>query len=114
MEEEKRPEWVKGKTIHENFEMIDCPSFHPIKDFIMDDSCYLLIRINRVDTKIEVGICNYKHELLKGYQGVRAQDIYYRLLKDGWIKRLDHAAYLGKELKKAEIALATGSDYYQE
>ena len=34
--------------------------------------------------------------------------------KKGWFTRLDHAAYLGKELKKAEIALATGTDYVQE
>ena len=31
-----------------------------------------------------------------------------------WFNRKDHAAYLGKELKKAEIALILGTEYYQE
>lgn len=110
----KRPEWVKDKVLHKDFEMIECPPFHPTKDFTMDNSCYLLIRVDRNDMKIEVGVCNYKHELLKGYRGRLAQDIYYSFLKDGWIKRLDHAAYLGKELKKAELAMSMGYDYYQE
>ena len=31
-----------------------------------------------------------------------------------WFTRLDHAAYLGKELKKAELALALDEKYNQE
>jgi len=28
--------------------------------------------------------------------------------------KMDHAAYLGKELKKAEMCMVLGCDYYQE
>jgi dihydropteroate synthase len=32
----------------------------------------------------------------------------------GLVSRLDHAAYLGSELAKAEIALKTGKEYIQD
>jgi tetrahydromethanopterin S-methyltransferase subunit A len=32
----------------------------------------------------------------------------------GLVTRLDHAAYLGRELAKAELALKTGADYEQD
>ena len=30
------------------------------------------------------------------------------------VSRLEHAAYLGRELARAELALATGADYIQD
>jgi len=35
-------------------------------------------------------------------------------IEQGLITQLDHAAYLGRELAKAEIALKTGSHYEQD
>lgn len=45
---------------------------------------------------------------------MKAQDLYLPIINDGWVEEKEHAAYLGKELKKAEIALALGNEYYQE
>jgi dihydropteroate synthase len=47
-------------------------------------------------------------------KGKTAETIYAKVLELGLVSRLDHAAYLGSELAKAEIALKTGKDYVQD
>ncbi len=46
--------------------------------------------------------------------GKTAEAILGTIVKMGLVKGLYHAGYLGKELKKAEIALKTGCDYEQD
>ena len=77
-----------------------------------DDKSFLLIRIK--DTKIEVGICNYNYELVKAYRGKDAQALYKKILDDGWITEMKHAAYLGMELQEAKHCLKTGKKYVQK
>lgn len=48
------------------------------------------------------------------YCGRTAADLTVALLKDGCATRLDHAAYLGRELERAEIALTLGRSYVQD
>jgi len=47
-------------------------------------------------------------------KGRNAEEIYSKIEEMNLITRLDHAAYLGSELKKAEIALRTGKEYIQD
>ncbi len=47
-------------------------------------------------------------------KGKTAEVIYQKILEKGLVSRLDHAAYLGVELAKAEIALKTGKSYVQD
>ncbi len=47
-------------------------------------------------------------------RGKNASEIYKTLIRKGIIGNLDHAAYLGKELHKAEIALILGRSYRQD
>ena len=47
-------------------------------------------------------------------KGENAENVYEAILNLGLIRRLDHAAYLGSELAKAEIALKTGKNYVQD
>jgi dihydropteroate synthase len=47
-------------------------------------------------------------------KGETAENIFSTIEKMGLITRLDHAAYLGRELAKAEIALVTGKEYIQD
>jgi dihydropteroate synthase-like protein len=47
-------------------------------------------------------------------KGKTAETIYAKVLELGLVSRLDHAAYLGMELAKAEVALITGKDYVQD
>ncbi|MBO6105062.1 MAG: DUF4346 domain-containing protein, partial [Methanobrevibacter sp.] len=48
------------------------------------------------------------------FEGKTASEIYEEIIEKGLVTRLDHAAYLGKELEKAEIAMLTGKEYVQD
>ena len=80
--------------------------------FIKDPKGFFLIKVEH--GSIVVGICTNKYLLNRTVAGSKCQDIYYTIINKGWISRLDHAAYLGKELKKAELALQHGWKYFQE
>ncbi|MBS3135520.1 DUF4346 domain-containing protein [Candidatus Woesearchaeota archaeon] len=117
-----RPAWVKDKKIGKDFEVIESPEWDDYKDFRIEPTeHYALIRIEWDRGKISVAICNKEHEILKVFTGRRPQDIYCAIFdyeqKNNikWFTEKSHIAYLGKELKKAEMALAVGnSAYYQE
>jgi dihydropteroate synthase-like protein len=47
-------------------------------------------------------------------KGKTAEKIFSKIEEMNLITRLDHAAYLGRELAKAEIALVTGKEYIQD
>ena len=46
--------------------------------------------------------------------GINAKDLLNTLIDMGLVKRLDHVGYLGRELEKAEIALALKRSYIQD
>lgn len=47
-------------------------------------------------------------------RGKRWQDVLHTILEKGWISRMDHAAYLGAELYKAELAVRYGRSFEQD
>ena len=112
--------WVKQKT-HPDCQIIQCAPFDPIKDFEMEPTGhYVLIRVNVEQGMIEVAVCNEKHEITHVFQGESSQSLYHNLLKFenenglSWFKSKEHLAYLGKELKKCELALLNQERYVQE
>ena len=113
--------WQK-QSISPKCEAIDCSVYDPIKDFRRDPSgFYVLIRLDLNAMKIEVAVCDKDHTVVQIFRGGKAQDVYegiFRYEKQNrleWFKDKGHAAYLGKELKKAELALALGqNNYFQE
>ena len=57
----------------------------------------------------------YKNNKLKHtFSGINTSQIVQKLIEKGLISRLDHAAYLGKEIEKAMIALKNNLDYVQD
>jgi len=50
----------------------------------------------------------------RAVRGIRWQDIFYTILKNGDVTLLDHAAYLGRELYKAELAIRYGRSFEQD
>ena len=44
-------------------------------------------------------------------EGTNASELYISAIKKGLLSRLDHAAYLGRELARAEHSLMTGETY---
>jgi hypothetical protein len=112
--------WHKQK-IAPDFELINCPVYDPIKNFRRDPTgAYVLIRCDTKDASIEVAVCDKKHTIIKAFRGRKAQDLYHTIFeyekrhKLKWFSRNDHAAYLGKELKKCEFALLGKENYVQE
>ncbi len=119
----QQPEYVWQKqSMASNAEVIDCFVYDPIKDFARDPSgYYVLIKANSATQQIEVAICNKDHLIEAVFRGGKAQDLYEGIFRHEkklglrWFDSKGHCAYLGKELKKAELALAGGlNNYYQE
>ena len=54
---------------------------------------------------------NSKGELMRLIQGATARDLCVMLVRNGWVSRLDHAAWLGRELALAELAVQQGIPY---
>ena len=46
--------------------------------------------------------------------GQSAKEVYEEIISKKLVSRMEHAAYLGSELQKAEIAMITGKDYVQD
>ena len=55
--------------------------------------------------KIMVRVYSTDHQPLYLIEGEHPRQIYYKMIKMGLITKMEHAAYLGKELQKAYIAL---------
>ena len=46
--------------------------------------------------------------------GNTAKEIYEEIINKKLVTRMEHAAYLGSELQKAQIAMITGKEYVQD
>ncbi len=56
----------------------------------------------------------YDHTLLRVIEGRSARALYRLIIDNGWVSELSHAAYLGRELTKAEFSLNHRSKYIQD
>lgn len=80
----------------------------------MDKAGYFVI-IPQMERKlIIVEHYSYDNKLLRIIEGEEAKAIYWTIIKNGWITQLSHAAYLGKELMKAELSIKFGFKYIQD
>lgn len=67
----------------------------------------------------ERGIISVEHytndnKLLRVIEGKNARSLYYTIIKNGWVSQLSHAAYLGKELDRAELSMKLDFSYKQD
>jgi tetrahydromethanopterin S-methyltransferase subunit A len=80
----------------------------------LDKAGYFVI-VPRPDTGvIDVEHYAYDNTLLRVIEGASARAIYAAIINGGWVTELSHAAYLGKELAKAECSLRHGVKYVQD
>ncbi len=75
---------------------------------------YFLIRYNSEKKILEVQFRTNDKEPIVNFYGENPEDLYYKIVKDGLITNLQHAAYLGSELRKAYIAMKLGKKYVQD
>ena len=80
----------------------------------MDKAGYFVIIPNPKKKVIMVEHYSYDNRLLRIIEGEDARSIYHTIIENGWVTQLSHAAYLGKELAKAELSLKLGLKYTQD
>ena len=78
----------------------------------LDPKLYFLMRLN--NGRIEAGHCTNDNELQITIYGTTSEPIAETIIREGLVSLPDHMAYLGRELKKAEIALKQGMTYVQD
>ena len=95
--------------------------YNKIKDWIMDPKGYFLIKIDRENSLIRVGYCIFSkqdknpiHDMIAEVTGKTAIEIVNTLIKNNYISTLQHAADMGIELNKAELALKHNLEYLQD
>ena len=85
------------------------------KEFTIDKEGYFLIRIDGGKKLIEAAFCTGKNRIKFIVRGRKPIDIYHTILAKEKLKiRPEHAAYLGRELERAYIALHNNLEYTQD
>lgn len=71
--------------------------------------------IKPLSSRGKIYVRYYKNNKLKQtFSGINTASIVQKLIEEGLVSRLDHVAYLGKEIEKAIIALENNLDYVQD
>ncbi len=84
------------------------------EDIPLDRSGYFVILPVADRAVINVEHYGYDNKLLHTLEGTNPRSIYLEIIRQGWVSELSHAAYLGKELAKAALALENGFKYVQD
>ncbi|MCS7312913.1 MAG: DUF4346 domain-containing protein [Acidobacteria bacterium] len=80
----------------------------------MDPAGYFVILPRPEKQMIVVEHYSYDNVLQRVIEGKDARSIYWTIIRNGWVTQLSHAAYLGKELAKAELSIKLGLKYVQD
>ena len=95
--------------------------YHKIKDWVMDPKGYFLIAIDRKKKLLRVGYCKFTklgnkpvNDMVSIVSGRTAIEIVNTLIRNEYISSLQHAADMGIELCKAELALKYKLNYVQD
>ncbi len=80
----------------------------------MDKAGYFVILPQPEKGIIIVEHYSYDDKLLRTIEGNDARSLYWTIIENEWVTQLSHAAYLGKELEKAELSLKLGFRYLQD
>ena len=110
--------WWKIKN---NIKTSTSAKYHKIKDWVMDPKGYFIIKIDKKKNLIRVGYCIFSklnndpiHDMIAEVTGKTALEIVNTLIKKNFISTLQHAADMGIELHKAELALKYNFEYIQD
>ena len=82
-------------------------------DYGADPAGFFVIQVDSDASRIVVEHYSTELKLLRRLRGDKALSIYSTIIRNDWVSVLGHAAYLGRELYKAELALRRGWTYEQ-
>ena len=111
----KEKRWIEQPR--EEIEANSTPIHKAFRDskFEPDSKGWFKIEVNRDTKRIEALYHHYGDDRLKAVvSGREATEIYQTIIREEMIENLDHAAYLGRELAKAEMALKLNRSYVQD
>jgi len=80
----------------------------------LDKAGYFVIIPSRKNKTIIVEHYSYDNKLLRTIEGTNSRDIYLTIITNKWITELSHAAYLGKDLARAELSIKKGFKFIQD
>jgi tetrahydromethanopterin S-methyltransferase subunit A len=81
---------------------------------VLDPKGYFIVYPDRLHNRMVLEHYSNKGVLGRMFAAASPAAIYAAVIEAGLISRLDHAAYLGRELARAEHALTTGENYTQD
>jgi len=114
---------IKGRwyNINKKIKKKITAKYHKIKDWKMDPKGYFLIAVDKNKKIIRVGYCIFTrlgnspiNDMVAEITGKTAIEIVNTLIREKLISTLQHAADMGIELHKAEMALKYGFKYVQD
>lgn len=110
--EEKHPQGYK-KSEASTIQMINADEKNPNK-VKLDKAGYFVIIPKPKICKILVEHYDNNNHLLRIIEGYSARNIYLTIIENKWVFEMSHAAYLGKELTRAEMSIKEGVKYVQD
>ena len=123
MKNNKKSKIIQGRwyKINKKIKKRITAKYHKIKDWIMDPKGYFLIMIDKEKKLLRVGYCKFRklgnksvNDMVSIVSGKTAIEIVNTLIRNKYISSLQHAADMGIELCKAELALRYKLDYIQD
>ena len=110
----KEKRWVESpydRSVEEAAEVVPA---EPDDGLELDEGGWFRIEVDREEgalVAVHYTEPGKPHLVVKGRD---ARDVYQTIFRRGLVRQYDHAAYLGKELMKAELALKLGRSYVQD
>ncbi|MCX6814945.1 MAG: DUF4346 domain-containing protein [Candidatus Aenigmarchaeota archaeon] len=110
---EKNPGPFEGAEIFsEKTESVQAS--HTERDYVADPKGYFTIQPNFHTREIIVEHHDINGKITKVIAGKNAEEIYHTIVRECLLSRFEHAAYLGRELFKAELAIKKNLEYEQD
>ncbi|UCD75368.1 MAG: DUF4346 domain-containing protein [Phycisphaerales bacterium] len=98
-----KPEWAASAALG-----------HLPKEMVPDPAGYFVLYVDQARELLSLEHYGNDGSLDRVIEGRNAAELYTPAVEQGLVSRLDHAAYLGRELARAERALQTGEKYIQD
>ena len=120
---DSKNESIQGRfyRINKKIEKKISARYDKIKDWVMDPKGYFLISVDKEKKLLRVGYCKFSklenppvNDLVAEITGKTAIEIVNTLIRENYISSLQHAADMGIELNKAELALKYNLKYIQD
>ncbi len=109
---EKNPGPFEGSAIVSETERVQAS--HTERDYVADPKGYFTIQPNFQSKEIIVEHHDINGRITKVITGANAEEIYHTIVREGLLSRFEHAAYLGRELAKTELAIKKNLEYEQD